>query len=257
MKALRNLILAFAFFALLPSCDTAERKVVIGISQGQSDYADGVPAIKESYINSVYLAGAQPVLIPMTYDKRTLRRIVRKCDGVILTGGCDVEPWRYAQTPRPMLGDVSPMRDSCDFALLDAALDAGKPVLGICRGEQLINVRFGGTLYQDIPSEHPDSTVSHRGPYTEKAHAVTFESSTRIGKAFGADTLEVNSCHHQAVCDLAPGFIPCAWSPDGLVEAFESEQRPILAVQFHPEAFAQTADPAFLPFFRYFISICR
>lgn len=253
MRPLRTILFLLVLCAL---CSCSERKTVIGVSQGLSDYGD-CPSIKESYYNSIYLAGAQPVIVPMTADRKELRRIVRRCDGIVLVGGCDVAPEYYGEEPHPMLGTLSAMRDSSDFALLDIAVKAGKPVLGICRGEQLVNVYFGGTLYQDIPSQHPDSTVVHSGPYMEKSHSVVFDSTTMIGQIFGVDTLEVNSCHHQAVKDLAPGLTSAAVSPDGLCEAYENVSANILAVQFHPEAFAQSADPSFLPLFTAFIQLCR
>ena len=158
-------------------------------------------------------------------------------DGVVLAGGLDVEPSLYGvEEPHPTV-EVDPGRDTTELAVFDAARRDGVPALGICRGMQLINVAMGGTLHQDIPSEHP-SDVTHdvKGKHpTRRDHPVFVKPGTRLSEIAQAKELQVNSRHHQAVEKLAPGVAVAATAPDGLVEAFEAQQPWLLAVQWHPE----------------------
>ena len=158
-------------------------------------------------------------------------------DGVVLAGGLDVEPALYGvEDPHPTV-EVDPGRDTTELAVFDAARRDGVPALGICRGMQMINVALGGTLHQDIPSEHP-SEVTHnvKGKHpTRRDHAVLVKQGTRLSEITQAQEIQVNSRHHQAVEKLAPGVVVSALAPDGLVEAFEAAQPWLLAVQWHPE----------------------
>ena len=158
-------------------------------------------------------------------------------DGAVLAGGLDVEPALYGvEDPHPTV-EVDPGRDTTELAVVDAARREAAPMLGICRGMQLINVALGGTLHQDIPSEHP-SEVTHnvKGKHpTRRDHPVLVKEGTRLSRIAQASELQVNSRHHQAVEKLAPGVAVSAVAPDGLVEAFEAKQPWLLAVQWHPE----------------------
>jgi putative glutamine amidotransferase len=159
-------------------------------------------------------------------------------DGVVLGGGLDVDPARYGRETRPDANvELDPKRDSTDFAAFEKARRDDVPVLGICRGMQLVNVALGGTLHQDIPSERP-SEITHEVPGQDRErrdHKVVVKPGTRLSEIARADEIEVNSRHHQAVERLAPGIEISAVAPDGLVEAFESASPWILAVQWHPE----------------------
>jgi putative glutamine amidotransferase len=159
-------------------------------------------------------------------------------DGVVLGGGVDVDPTRYGvnDAPHPTV-ELDPERDATDFAAFHEARREKVPVLGICRGMQLVNVALGGTLHQDIPSDHP-SEIAHevRGQHPDRRdHPVEIEPGTRLSEIAGAREIHVNSRHHQAVEKLAPGLEVSAVAPDGLVEAFESREPWLLAVQWHPE----------------------
>ena len=158
-------------------------------------------------------------------------------DGVVLAGGLDVEPSLYGVEEAHPTVEVDPGRDTTELAVFDAARRDGVPALGICRGMQLINVALGGTLHQDIPSEHP-SEVAHnvKGKHpTRRDHPVLVKEGTRLSGIAQATEIQVNSRHHQAVEKLAPGVAVAAIAPDGLVEAFEAKQPWLLAVQWHPE----------------------
>ena len=254
---------------------TDQNAPLIGISCG-GDAAR--TSLKTTYIDAVRLAGGIPVLIPLLRDSLAMDALVRRLDGVILSGGEDIDPLYFGEEHLPGLGEVNAPRDTADVLLIRIALRQDKPLLGICRGEQVINVVLGGTLYQDIPSQIPSSKLKHRQsePSTVATQTVSIEPGSRLAGILGVTEIGVNSHHHQAVKDLAPGLVVTARATDGIVEAYESlpgwiyveagdkgalKQGPssqdtaeqgsrILAVQFHPEAFTQAGDPTFLKIFQ-------
>ena len=159
-------------------------------------------------------------------------------DGMLLGGGLDVDPARYGSEVKPDANvEIDPERDSTEFAAFEKARREGVPVLGICRGMQLVNVALGGTLHQDIPSERPSDVVHEvPGQHPERRdHKVEVKPGTRLSEIARTSEMEVNSRHHQAVDRLAPGIAVSAVAPDGLIEAFESASPWLLAVQWHPE----------------------
>ncbi len=158
-------------------------------------------------------------------------------DGVVLAGGLDVDPARYGVREAHPSVEVDPRRDATDFAAFEKARREGLPVLGICRGLQVVNVAMGGTLHQDIPSEHPTAVV-HNVPEKHperRDHDVEVKAGTLLSEVAQAPEIPVNSRHHQAVEELAPGLRVSAVAPDGLIEAFESREPWLIAVQWHPE----------------------
>ena len=158
-------------------------------------------------------------------------------DGVVLSGGLDVDPARYGERETHPSVEVDPHRDATDFAAFQSARREGLPVLGICRGLQVVNVALGGTLHQDIPSEHP-SEITHEVPGKDperRDHEVAVEPGTLLSEIVRTPEIPVNSRHHQAVEKLAPGLRVSAVAPDGLIEAFESREPWLVAVQWHPE----------------------
>jgi len=199
--------------------------------------------VNAAYVDSVTAAGGLPIILPPGIPPEHAMHALEGVDGVLLSGGEDVDPMWYCTDPAPQLGDVDPARDRFEFALFTAARQRGVPVLGICRGLQLVNVAMGGVLWQDLPSERP-STVQHdaRQPRDARTHDVQLVAGSRTADALGGHELAVNSFHHQGVRTLAPGLLATAHAPDDLVEAFEATEGPwLLAVQWHPEE--MHADP--------------
>ncbi|HEX9053287.1 MAG TPA: gamma-glutamyl-gamma-aminobutyrate hydrolase family protein [Gemmatimonadales bacterium] len=211
----------------------------IGVSGVLRDWHDARRAgVNASYVSAVAGAGGVPLILSQLIGEAGAPRALEGCEGLLLTGGEDVDPAYYGEQPSKALGSVDRERDRFELALFRAARAARLPVLGICRGIQLINVALGGTLYQDLPSERP-GPIDHdpgtaRGART---HHVRLAPGSRAARVLGVDRLVPNSFHHQAVKDLAPALIATGWSDDGVIEAVEG--RPddawLLAVQWHPE----------------------
>jgi putative glutamine amidotransferase len=181
-----------------------------------------------TYVRAVEGAGGLPVLIP-PMGQPALREVLERLDGVVFPGGADVEPGRYGAV-RDATTEVNAELDEHEFAAATWAVDSEVPVLGICRGQQVLNVALGGSLIQDVP-KHPHS---HRR--TQFGHALRIDSDSRLAQLLGTQDCEVNSLHHQALDTLGRDLRAVAWAPDGTVEAIESTRHPwLLAVQFHPE----------------------
>ena len=188
-------------------------------------------SILSTYADAFARAGNTPLVLPAETNRDVVARMLASVDVLLLCGGEDVDPSRYKTKPSSRLGEVNLRRDAWEWLLLDEAVKRRLPIIGICRGCQLINVYFGGTLWQDLPSERPGE-VKHRGTHL---HGVRIEGGSRLARSLGCEEMQVNTSHHQAVRDLAPGFRAVAFAPDGVVEAIESETLPVAGVQFHPE----------------------
>lgn len=248
------LLLFFLIISVSGSADTAEEKrPLIGIS---CSHPENRSSVSTNYSESVIKAGGIPVLIPVTTDTVVLRIIVDKLDGIILTGGEDIHPSYYNEEPIEQLGNVNAVRDVYDLCLIRLAADRNMPLLGICRGEQLMNVAFGGSLYQDIPTQYPDTTVNHNQifPSNMATHHVKLAPGSLLARITEKTELYTNTHHHQAVKDVAPPFRATAWSEDGIIEAIEAiGDAPLWGVQFHPEGQIMSGDIDMFSIFRHFI----
>jgi len=194
--------------------------------------------VNAAYVRAVEQAGGVPVLLPPHLTPETVETLWRKLDGLLLTGGGDVDPARFGQAPDPTLAEVSPARDALEIDVTRRALAQGTPLLAICRGIQVLNVSLGGTLIQDIASARPGALAhGQTAPRDEPTHAVkVMGEGTRLGRVLGAAELRVNSFHHQAIDRLGDGLREVAWAPDGIIEGVELPgERFVLGVQWHPE----------------------
>ena len=233
---------AVLFLGLLSA--SAERLPVVGISE-QHQMADE-NGVEDRYARALEGAGFASVVIPCMTNAVALDACVARLDLLVLSGGADIDPARYGAKRSKACAEPDRVRDAFEFALVAAARRRRLPIVGICRGCQLLNVAFGGTLWQDLPSEYTNAVKDIRhgfGSYLhpEKhpaAHTVRIVPGSRLAAVVGAKALAVNSHHHQAVCELAPGFRVAAYSPDGVIEAIEGLDYPAWGVQFHPEAVA-------------------
>ena len=206
------------------------------------------------YLDGLRSAGAVPVILPMTADAEELEQLADLCGGFLLTGGHDVTPALYGEEPLEGLVSCCPERDAMEAEILRIALERDLPVLGICRGIQFLNAWLGGTLYQDLPTQHPSGTEHHQAPpYDLPCHEVMLTEGAPLRGLLGTDRLAVNSYHHQAVRTVAPGLKPMAVSPDGLTEAvYLPGRRFVWAVQWHPE-FSHETDEHSRKLFRAFV----
>jgi putative glutamine amidotransferase len=190
------------------------------------------------YLDAIWLAGGQPAIFttppPAAYD-RTLEALDR-CDALLLTGGGDVDPRCYGEDPRVELKDPDPPRDAFEPLVVRHWIDTGKPVLGVCRGLQVLAVTLGGRLYQDLV-DAGFSTHWHYDEMFQAVHDVKATPGSLADLALNGRT-RVNSIHHQGVADPGPELIATAWAPDGLIEAVELPGRPVLGVQWHPDRLA-------------------
>lgn len=211
-------------------------KKVIGVTPIWDDEKQSIWMLP-GYMDRVAQAGGIPVILPLKGSEEDILQAFDLCDGLLLTGGHDVSPVLYGQKKKASCGSICDARDRMEEIVYHQALKEDKPVLGICRGIQMINVLQGGTLYQDLPSEYGTEVVHHmEHPYDASAHEVTIEQKTPLHDLFQADHLGVNSLHHQAVHDLGTDLQVMAVSSDGIVEAVRhTRHRFVWGVQWHPE----------------------
>lgn len=225
----------------------AESLPRIGISANRKD---GQTCLAETYIQSVIQAGGAPVVIPATTDLRVLTAVVQDLDGILMSGGGDINPLFVGEEPLPALQDVDTLRDRYDLLLIRLASNRQIPLMGICRGHQMLNAVFGGTLYQDIYSQADTDVIKHSQKMAreEVSHTVHLEDGCVIA---------VNSFHHQAVKDVAPEFVQTAVAPDGINEGMRHPEKSVFSVQWHPEAMAIHGDEEAQALFNHFIEEAR
>lgn len=189
------------------------------------------------YIRVIEALGGSAILLTPAHDPRSIERILDLSCGLILTGGEDVEPRRYGQAPNPKLGATNPERDEMELTTVRAAVDRGMPVLAICRGMQLLNVAFGGTLYQDLPTDlDGDLLHEQEAPIGDGWHTARVEPTSRLAGIFGETELFINSFHHQAIRQLGENLRAVAWAEDDVIEGIEAPDHSwMFGVQWHPE----------------------
>ena len=211
-------------------------KPLIGVMPLWDDDKESVWMLP-GYLEGIRQAGGIPVILPFTSENDELEQLAKICDGFLFTGGHDVSPELYSEKPVDDSVICCKDRDEMESWYLKYAISSDKPLLGICRGIQFINAALGGTLYQDLPTQHPSEIDHHqKPPYDIPVHIVSIVKDSPLGKLLDTEQLSVNSYHHQAVKDLSPRLKAMAISTDGLIEAvFMPEHRFLWAVQWHPE----------------------
>jgi putative glutamine amidotransferase len=196
------------------------------------------------YMDGIERAGGLPIMLPLSTDKTMLEQICRMVDGLLFTGGQDVSPAMYGEAKSEYCGEVCLARDEMEAALFSLAVtEMDKPALGICRGIQFLNALLGGTLYQDLDTQHKSVTQSvpplchhQKQPYDKPSHKVTIKSGSHLHALLGADEIAVNSCHHQGVKELSRELVCMAEAEDGLIEAvYMPGKKFVWAIQWHPE----------------------
>lgn len=200
--------------------------------------------IPYDYLSAVIEQNAVPVMIPVVKDLREIDRYIDLVDGILLSGGEDIDPALYGEENTGLSREVCRIRDSNEMYIITEALKKGMPLLGICRGMQILNVALGGTLYQDIGSQI-QTGIKHQhvmNEGNELHHDVNIVKDSALGRLYGRERIPVNSRHHQGIKRLAEGLIVNATSDDGIIEGFEDHCRNIMAVQWHPENITAVGD---------------
>lgn len=233
------------------------RPIMIGVTPLYDVQRDSIWMVP-GYLDGIIEAGGVPVIFPLTSDTEQLRTLFDSVDGILFTGGQDVDPACYGEEIRTYCGEVCKQRDIMEEELLRLCRIKKKPVYGICRGIQFFNAMMGGTLYQHIPEELPEAVDHHmEPPYDRVVHTVTVDEDSLLYRILGKHIVDVNSYHHQGVKELAPALTASAWAPDGLIEAVEDRRHPFfLATQWHPEFFWEK-DESSRRLFHAFVEACR
>jgi putative glutamine amidotransferase len=238
---------------------------LVGITTQSLQAIDGIPeglpasvVMNQRYYHAAAVAGAAPALIPLMDDLETLRSIYERMDGILIPGGVDLDPSTFGEQPHELLGRIDPARDRVEIQLVKWAVEDRKPVLGLCRGLQVINVALGGTLYQDLEAEFPNAIKHDYFPNfgfsrDHLAHPVSVEAGSRLRHALRDASVPVNSMHHQGIKAPASSLVVSATAPDGLIEAAELPNDSfVVGVQWHPEVF-ELSEPSTGILFRDFV----
>lgn len=225
------------------------------IPSRQSDFQEY--RLNKDYLDAVVAADGLPVILGIGNNDNLIKKYINRIDGLLLTGGLDIDPLLYGESPIPALRKNDPERDSFELKICREAYKNRIPILGICKGCQLINVAFGGTLYQDLITQR-DRVIKHEqsAPRWYPTHRIKINKETVLYKLISLDEITVNSLHHQAVKDIADNFIIAARAEDGVVEAIEIKWDGfVLGVQWHPEVLWQQSKAAAV-LFDGFIQTC-
>lgn len=232
------------------------KKPLIGITSNLNE--GELVTLGQDNVSSIIQANGVPLILPSISDMDAIRRMAEAIDGLLVTGGGDVDPTQFGEEPHPKLGEVSPERDYFEINLIREVLKKDKPVLAICRGMQIVNVVMGGDLYQDIYAQS-GAQLQHqqKAPRWHTSHFIDVDKDGLLYKIVGETKIKVNSYHHQAIRRVAEGFHVSAKASDGIIEAIESkEHRFVLGVQWHPENITKKGDVYSQNIFKAFVEAC-
>lgn len=228
--------------------------IVSSWQRNPQDKRRGFYGVRPAYCEALRSAGADPLIIPLGASVAVLDY----CDGLLFAGGEDIAPTRYGSLPHPKLGKVLVERDELELALLTPALERKVPILGICRGHQLLNVGCGGSLYQDIPSEIPGAGNHNPDDFFSLTELLAIKPNTKLHTILGVSEIGANSSHHQAVREVGKELRVSARTKDGVIEGLEHTEHPFcLSVQCHPEGLYAGAEPRWLRLFESFVEAAR
>ena len=230
---------------------TATARVIEGVERVR---------LNAAYVRALESVGLVPIVVPPLGTADAALRVLDGVAGLVLSGGEDVDPSRYGATPHPELGPINCARDETELALLVRAREIGLPTLAICRGIQVVNVALGGTLVQDLPSQRQDVAAHEVDDERDaRVHGVRVDPASRLASMLGAETLRVNSIHHQAVDRLGEAMCVNARADDGTIEGVESDDPTwwMVGVQWHPEELTSTPEPWDRRLFAAFAEACR
>lgn len=254
MKAYNTFEIQADYDYLHSKLPSDRQRPIIGIT---ANITDGNVSLLSGYFKSIYEAGGIPIVIPPSDDLTILPNLLDSLDGILLSGGADINPLFLGEDPVRELHNINPYRDRQELMIVKMAADRQIPILGICRGIQVMTAALGGTLYQDIYSQAEGKLIKHSQDLDRAyaSHIVNIEEDSTLAGIMGKTVLPVNSFHHQAVKEPAPGFKVCARSNDGIIEAIEStEYKSMLGVQWHPECFILNGDTSMMPIFEWLIN---
>jgi putative glutamine amidotransferase len=237
---------------------------LIGVTAGETvnklyPHSPAVQGQSYTYIDAVVHAGGAPFIMPLTEDEAILRRLYEQCQGILFSGGNDLDPASYNEEPAEKTVDFSSRRDHQELQLLKWALADDKPVLAICRGMQLLNVAQGGTLYQDIPTELPDAENHNISAEKKResriVHTLRIKPDSKLAKVLGVTELGTNAYHHQAIKKSGKDLVASAWAEDDIIEAVElPNRRFVLGLQSHPESLEAKIEPRWHKLFASFVA---
>lgn len=232
-------------------------KPLIGISSTEEERGE---SIGQDSIKAIVQAGGIPVVLTNFALEEDVGAILDQLDGLFLTGGHDIDPTYFDEEPIPKLGKVTPRRDRFELAIAKKALAINKPILGVCRGSQVLTVATGGSLYQDIYSQSDEDLLQHvqRAPSEHASHFIEITEGSLLNKLTGKTKLKINSRHHQAAKDVAEPLAVSAKASDGIIEAVESKDHDfVLGMQWHPENLAVALEEESMAIFDGFIAACK
>jgi putative glutamine amidotransferase len=219
---------------------------------------EGKQFVMRDYTDAIMEAGGIPFLLPYTVNERVIAQMSRDLDGLLLTGGGDIDPTLFDEEPHPGLREIVPDRDEMEIALIEHFMAQNKPIFGICRGCQILNIALGGDMYQDLATQK-EEVIQHsqQAPRNHASHTVHISEGSLLHRIFNKNAAKVNSFHHQAIRSVAPVLRVSALARDGVIEAIESQSHAfVLGVQWHPECMVKT-DADSRQMFRAFVEACR